>query len=84
MIYKVFAIYDSKVSEFFPPFNMRTKGEAIRAVTQTMSDSKSNFSIHAVDLTLFELAEFDSEKGLYTSLKTPESLGLLVEYKREA
>ena len=43
-------------------------------------DSSSLFAKHPEDYTLFELSEFDDEKGKFVPHDTPISLGVLQEY----
>ena len=52
MIVKVFGIYDSKAEAYLPPFFMKSKGEAIRAITAHVNDSQHNFCKYAEDFTL--------------------------------
>jgi len=78
---KVFAIYDSKAEAFLLPFMMKTKGEAIRAITAHVSDPQHNFYKYAEDFTLFELGTFNDVNAKYTLLGTPHSIGLLCEFK---
>lgn len=85
MIYKVFSIYDSKAEAYLQPFMMKTKGEAIRAITARVNDgSKENsFYHHAGDFTLFEVGTWNDENAFFTQLSTPHSMGVLIEFKKD-
>lgn len=82
MLVKVFGIYDSKAEAYLPPFFMKSKGEAIRAITAHVSDPQHNFCKYAEDFTLFELGSWDDSTGVFTLLNAPHSLGVLLEFKR--
>lgn len=82
MIYKIFGIYDSKAEAYLPPFNMKSKGEAVRAVSELANDPKHNFCKYASDFTLFELGSWDDATAKFDLLSTPHSLGVLIEFVR--
>jgi hypothetical protein len=79
---KVFGIYDSKAEAYLPPFFVKSKGEAIRAITSHVMDEHHNFCKYAEDFTLFELGSWDDSTAKFELLATPHSLGVLVEFKR--
>lgn len=78
---KVFAIYDSKAEAYLPPFFMKSKGEAIRALTSHVNDPQHNFNKYAADFTLFELGSWDDSNTTFELHHTPHSLGILIEFK---
>ena len=82
MILKVFGIYDSKAEAFLPPFMMKSKGEALRALTSHVEDTQHNFCKYAEDFTFFELGSWDDSNGKYDFLSTPHSIAVLMELKR--
>jgi len=82
MIREMFAIYDSKAEMFSDPFFRRTKGEALRDFAATCNDDKSKVHHNPEDFTLFYIAQYDDNKGMFINQKTPVSLGLAVEYKK--
>ena len=84
MIVKVFGIYDTKAEAYLPPFFMKSKGEAIRAVTAHANDPQHNFCKYAEDFTLFELGSFDDSNGKFELLHTPHSLGVLLEFRKDS
>jgi hypothetical protein len=69
MIYKVFSVYDSKALIFSNTFQFPTIGLAMRAFQQTVEDKNSSLNKYPEDFTLYEIADFDDNKGLYTSKK---------------
>lgn len=83
MILKVFGIYDSKAEAFLPPFFMKSKGEAIRALSSHVADSNHNFSKYASDFTLFELGSWNDSSCEFVLHDAKQSLGCLLEFKRD-
>ena len=79
---KIFSIYDSKADCFIPPFFMHEQGMAIRAFTDCANSDDHQFSRHPEDYTLFFLGDFDDATGKITTLVTPKSLGLALEFKK--
>jgi len=82
-ILKVFTVYDSKSDAYMQPFFMQTKGQAVRAFSDTVNDPKHQFYKHAEDFTLFELGSFDELSALFDLHLTPVSLGCAIEYKKQ-
>ena len=62
---------------------MKSKGEAIRAITAHVNDSQHNFCKYAEDFTLFELGSWDDSNCIFDLLKTPYSLGVLIEFRKD-
>lgn len=81
MIYKVFGIYDAKCEAYLPPFFMKSKGEALRALSSHVGDSSHNFSKYASDFTLFELGEFSDSDGSIKTLEKPLLIINLIDLK---
>jgi hypothetical protein len=77
---KIFSVYDCKVEAYLQPFFMRSKGEALRAFMSAVDDKQTQFNKNPEDFTLFELGEFDDEKGKVNSIN-PTSLGTALEFK---
>lgn len=82
MLVKVFTIYDSKAEAYLQPFFMKSKGEAIRAITACVEDSQHNFCKYAEDFTLFEIGTFDDSNAFITVYESKQSLGCLLEFKK--
>lgn len=82
MMQKIFTVYDSKLEAYMQPFFMSSKGQAIRAFTDTVNDPSTQFNKHPEDFTLFEIGEYDDQSGKVQNLPTANALGLALEYKK--
>lgn len=82
MILKMFVIYDSKAEAYLPPFFVKSKGEAIRAIQSLIEDPQHNFHKYAEDFTLFEAGSWNDENAKFNLLNTPHSLGKFNEWKK--
>lgn len=80
MILKIFTVHDSKAEAYLPPFFMSSRGQAIRAFTDTIADRSTQFSKHPADFTLFEIGEYDDQKGTLTQYETKQNLGLALDF----
>lgn len=74
MVLKVYAVYDSKLEAYMQPFFMQSKGVALRALTETLTQRDHMFSKHPEDFTLFELGEYDDSNGKMLPHLTPIAL----------
>lgn len=83
MLFKVFTVYDSKVEAYMSPFVMRSRGEAIRAWESTVNDPNTQFYKHPADFTLFEIAEWNEQKGKFENYSAPNSIGTALEFKKQ-
>lgn len=83
MQYKMFSVFDSKVSAFMTPFFMRTSSEALRAFEDSVNAEKSGFKAHAEDYTLFELGSWDDQTAKFDLLATPHSLAVAIQFVRK-
>ena len=68
MRWQVYAVFDSKVGAYTAPFNLRTRGEAIRSFEDACRDDKLPFKVHGGDYRLFFLGEFDDNTGTYLNV----------------
>lgn len=80
MLKKIFTIHDSAVGAYLQPFFMTSKGEAIRAFSDTVNDDKTQFNKHPGDFELFQIGEYDDSTGTMTMDQTKQSLGLAKEH----
>lgn len=78
---KVYSIYDSKVEAYLNPWFAQAKGEAIRALTELVNDSKTNIGKYPADFTLFELGEYDNANAQFNLHSAPVSVGVAIEFK---
>lgn len=76
---KVFAVYDSKAEAYMQPFFMQSKGQAIRSWQDVVEDEKTQFAKHPGDFTLFEIGEYNEEKGLLIPHQQKINLGSALE-----
>lgn len=60
---KVMCVWDSKVGAFLPPQVFVTVGVAIRSFKFAANNEGSDFYRYASDYTLFEIGEWNDEKG---------------------
>lgn len=81
---KIFAVYDSKVEAYMSPFFMQTKGQAVRAYQDTISDPKTAFNKHPADFTLFEIGEWDDKNAAIISYDSKLNLGSALELMPQA
>lgn len=82
MILKIYAVRDSKVEAWLPPFCARHKGEAIRGLEQAVNSEDHPFAKWPNDHAFFELGEYDDSTGQITSHMQPVPMGLAAEYKK--
>lgn len=82
MLTNVYCIYDDKAEVYLPPFCCVNHGMAIRSMSEVVNDPRTTIFKYPHEFTLFHVAVFDDSKGLITPLKTPNSIGKAIEYKR--
>jgi len=79
---KIYTVYDQKAEAYLKPFFLKAHGEAIRAMTDLVSDPNHQFAKYSEDYTLFYLGEWNELDGVISMLQTKVNLGNLVELKR--
>lgn len=77
---EVFSVFDSSVGAYLQPMFFRSKGEAIRAFGSAVASTEHHFNKHAPDFTLFHVGTWDDERCIFSSLPTPVSIGIAVEF----
>jgi hypothetical protein len=77
---KFFAVYDTKVGVYLNPLKFRTNGQALRWFADLSVNMDTDVGKHPEDYTLFEIADWDEEKGVFTNLNTPKSLATAIEF----
>lgn len=70
MLFKVFAIYDSKVKAYATPFFLRETGEALREFGNLANNPKTRIGEHPEDYTLFELGTWDEDTAKFVAHDT--------------
>ncbi len=78
--FMVYSVFDSKVGAFLLPFFSRNRATALRSFTSAVQDSSSDFHRYAGDYTLFEIGEWDPEKGTYTPAEAKFNMGLASQF----
>ena len=80
MKFKVFCVYDSKMEEFGVPMFLRSRGECLRAFSDVVKSPESPMHKHPADYTLFEVGDWDAEKGTFTQYDAKVSMGLALDF----
>ena len=80
MVKKIYAVRDEKAEAFGNPFFMGNDGEALRAFSDGVQDSKSPLSLHPADYRLYRLGEFDDCSGDVKGLGTPVFLAVASDF----
>lgn len=80
MLLKVFAVRDTKVEAYLPPFTMRSKGEAIRGFADAVIDKSGAIGKYPSDFVLFYLGEFDDQTASFAFELAPVSLGVGTDF----
>lgn len=82
MTYKVFSIRDQKAEIFNPPFFQATHGEAERNFRAAVLDPKTQFHQFPEDFDLYFLGEYDTDKGTFKNLDTPQHVIKAISVKK--
>lgn len=77
----MFSVYDTKVAIFHAPFFCSTRHEAERFMRRAVQELATDYKEFTADYCLFELGEFDNERGVVHAYDAPENLGPLTQYK---
>lgn len=80
MVLHIFTVFDSKAEAFMTPFFMTSKGQAVRAFSDTVQDPSHQFNKHPCDYTLFYLGTFSDDSSTFKTITPPVSLGMAVEF----
>lgn len=79
MMTKAYCILDLKTSQYARPFFFATDGEAIRAMSDSISAGDSLLAKHPADFVLYRVGQFDSDTGDFDAC-SPVPIGPLSEY----
>lgn len=77
----IFSVFDSKADAFITPFFSPTVAVGVRSFATAANDPNCQFAVHPGDYSLFELGEFDQEKGSVTTLKAMKNHGLALTFQ---
>lgn len=84
MIFRTFAVYDSKAACYFTPFFFPNAGQAIRSFMDEANRAGSMMNKHPADYTLFELGTYDDATGLFAQPAQPVNHGQAASFLRAA
>lgn len=79
MIQQIFALRDAKVEAFMRPFFCRSKGEAIRTISDYAAEENSPLHRHPEDYMLFQLGAYSEGSGEIRGLDQPEPVISVLE-----
>jgi hypothetical protein len=79
---KVFSIYDEKAEAYLPPFFLPTTAMATRVFADCVNSETHQFGANPHDYTLFELGQFDDERGDLLPQRAKQPLGNGVEFRK--
>lgn len=84
MIVKVYAVYDSKVETYLPPFCQMTNAAAIREFSDRANTPNHQWQKHPEDYSLFCIGSFDDQTGVIDPLQPHVTLGKAIEYVKQS
>lgn len=79
---KMYNIYDSKVEAWNSPLFYRNRGEATRAFTEAVNDTKCYLNKNPEDYSFFETGEFDDSTGKVISYPENHTIGTAIQFKK--
>lgn len=71
MKYEIYSVFDTKVGAFGNPVFFRSKGEALRTLTDACNDPKSDLGRHAGDYVLHRVGSWDDTNARLESMLEP-------------
>lgn len=77
---QIYVIYDSAAEAYMSPWFIDKDQQAIREFGDVVRNPETPFAKHPDDYTLFKIGSYNEHTGKLTSLETPVSLGVAVEY----
>lgn len=78
---KAFAVFDSKMGMYLPPFFTRAAGAAVRSFQEAANKADHPFCKNPEDFTLFEIGSYDDTKGQLIPLEAKIALGCAIDFK---
>lgn len=80
---KIFTVYDSKADAYMTPFFTMTAGLAVRSFQEASIQEGHQFNKHAADYTLYEIGDYNEQKGIITMHKAHIDLGTAKHFEAE-
>lgn len=79
---KIFAVFDLKADAWLLPFYHQTTGTGMRYFTD-VCEKDPNFSSWPQDFCLYEIGEWDPNRGLCVMYEAKKELGLASQFIRK-
>lgn len=81
---KTYSILDLKSGAYERPICFKMKGEAVRWFQHVASNEKPDNMLYtnAEDFVMYEIGEFDTERGELIPYKEPVVIGKAIEFRR--
>mgnify|MGYP000426986884 CR=1 FL=1 len=77
---KVYSIHDTKAEAFIQPFFAPTDGLALRMFEDNVNNKDSQLNMHPEDFNLYQVGQWDDNKGLIEPETPPKHIGTAIEY----
>jgi hypothetical protein len=74
MIHRVYSVRDSKSEEFHLPFFDTKDASAERSFRMAVNDPKTKFHSNPEDFDLYQIGEYDTEKGELKKEDSPQHI----------
>lgn len=71
---KIYAVYDKKAMFFGSPIAFDYLPQAVRVFENEVKVKDSQLNKYPEDFALYQIAEYDTEKGIIKSLDTPRHI----------
>jgi len=81
---RVFSAYDGKLGVYMTPFFMTHMGQALRAWEDLCNNSESLMAKHPSDFVLYEIGEFDDDKGVLNPHVPARQVATALEVRRKS
>ena len=72
---QIYSVYDNKAGTWMKPFYAQNNAVAQRTFSDATNDPNSLFNKHPTDFVLFQVGEWDDQKGTLIAAETQEKHG---------
>ena len=79
---QIYSVYDNKAGTWMKPFYAQNNAVAQRTFSDATNDPNSLFNKHPTDFVLFQVGEWDDQKGTLIAAETQENMGMADSYKQ--
>lgn len=80
--HKLYSLRDSKAEVYNPPQIYKTDGEATRSLHKAVNDPATFVNRYPEDYDLYQIGEFDEDKGRYINLDAPRHVCKAITLKQ--